>query len=76
MMQGSPSKATEKPRSAGAEKAASEPNEEPIVKMGYEKWNRFTVRFAPRDNPAQEFVLVLLREGLSWRLNAVRLPQL
>lgn len=74
MMQGASPEATEKTFPSDTEPTASGPNEKPIIKMGYEKFDRFTVRFVSPNNPSEEFVLVLLRERISWKLSAVRFP--
>ena len=44
--------------------------------MGYESLNRFVVYASTKENPSQEIVLIFLRSGLSWKLSAVRLPDL
>lgn len=49
-------------------------DDEPIVKMGYENINRFTVKASNKINPTQEITMVFLRDGLSWKLSAVRFP--
>lgn len=50
-------------------------DDEPIVKMGYENFNRFTVKTSDKINPTQEVTMVFLRDGLSWKLSAIRFPQ-
>jgi Protein of unknown function (DUF2939) len=70
----------QKPKAAGGasepatQDIATEKNNDPDVALGYEGLNRFVVRVSPKDKPAQKTVLVFLREGLSWKLNAVELP--
>jgi hypothetical protein len=70
----------QKPKAAGGvtepatQDVAAEKNNDPDVKLGYESLNRFVVRVSPKDKPEQKTALVFLREGLSWKLNAVELP--
>ncbi len=70
----------QKPKAAGGasepatQDVAAEKDNNPDVALGYEGLNRFVVRVSPKDKPEQKTVLVFLREGLSWKLNAVELP--
>ena len=76
MMQGAPPSGPERSTPPSTERTASKAAEKPITKFGYETFGRFTLRFASRDKPTDELVLVLLRDGLSWKLSAIRIPQL
>jgi len=49
-------------------------DDEPIVKMGYENFNRFTVSTSDKSHPTMVVTMVYLRDGLSWKLSAIRLP--
>lgn len=49
-------------------------DDEPIVKMGYESFNRFTVKASDKSNPTLEITMVFLRDGLSWKLSAIKFP--
>jgi hypothetical protein len=70
----------QKPKAAGGasepatQDVATEKKSDPDVQLGYESLNRFVVRVSPKDKPEQKTALVFLREGLSWKLNAVELP--
>jgi Protein of unknown function (DUF2939) len=69
----------QKPKAAGgptepATQDAPAKNSEPDLALGYESFNRFVVRVSPKEKPEQKTTLVMLREGLSWKLNAVELP--
>jgi len=47
---------------------------EPVVKMGYENFNRFIVKASDKIDTTQEITMVFLRDGLSWKLAAIRFP--
>ncbi len=70
----------QKPKAAGGasepatQDVATEKNNDPNVSLAYEGLNRFVVRVSPKEKPEQKTVLVFLREGWSWKLNAVELP--
>jgi hypothetical protein len=70
----------QKPKAAGGasepatQDVATEKKSAPDVQLGYESLNRFVVRVSPKDKPEQKTALVFLREGWSWKLNAVELP--
>jgi hypothetical protein len=49
-------------------------DDEPITKMRYENFNRFTVSTSDKRNQGREVTMVFLRDGLSWKLSAIRLP--
>ena len=73
MMNGhKPSLATQKEKSPDAHAGASD--DEPIVKMGYENFNRFTVTTSDKNHPTKEVTMVYLRDVLSWKLSAIRFP--
>ena len=46
----------------------------PDVQMGYEGLSKFTVRFREKQSGEDAIILVMRRQGLSWRLTSVRLP--
>lgn len=74
MMQGhKPSPSTQKEEKK-QEARSDASNDEPIVIMGYENINRFTVKTTDKTNPTQEVTMVFLRDGMSWKLSAVRFP--
>jgi hypothetical protein len=62
------------PQPSTPEATESHADEEFVRTFGYESLGRFTVRFAPPDKPEEALVLVLLRDGLSWKLSAIRFP--
>lgn len=47
---------------------------EPFVEMGYENFNRFIVKASDKVDTTQNITMVFLRDGLSWKLSAIRFP--
>ena len=74
MMQGhklNPAAQKEEKRQEASSDASAD---EPILIMGYENINRFTVKITDKTNPSQVVTMVFLRDSLSWKLSAVRFP--
>lgn len=60
---------------AGAQRGGLGASEaDPVLEMGYETFNRFAVRVSDKVDPKRELTMVFLRDGLSWKLSAIRLP--
>jgi Protein of unknown function (DUF2939) len=45
------------------------------ISMNYEAFDRFVVKVANREAPTRQTDLILRREGLTWKLSEIRLPQ-
>lgn len=48
--------------------------DDPQTTMRYEAWDRFIVTVRRTDRPKEEFSMVWRREGLTWKLSALRMP--
>ncbi len=75
MMKGAPPRVPQDTPASGPGSASRASTDQPIVSMGYETMSRFTVRAVSRGAPESEIAFVFLRNGLSWKLSAIRLPQ-